>query len=293
MAAEIGNPNACTRAAASMERKVRPQKDQAINCPRCHSTNTKFCYYNNYSLTQPRYFCKTCRRYWTEGGTLRNVPVGGGSRKNKKSSSSSSSSSSPSLSMITPPPHKLPDLNPPTNTNTNNNNISPFSSHDQNPKIHDQGQDLNLGFQHDYSHVPQFLEFPKIETSSRDHHAANSSSSTTTPLSALNFFTNGINAARGLNSFFPMAPTTLENNAIFASGFPFQDCKPPPLSFPVEGVNGSRYEPHENGNGSLMFTLGATRRNSATSHDHQGDQDKGQENSNGLIWNGMLGGGSW
>ncbi|KAF4399055.1 hypothetical protein G4B88_023649, partial [Cannabis sativa] len=45
---------------------TRPQKDQAVNCPRCNSTNTKFCYYNNYSLTQPRYFCKTCRRYWTE-----------------------------------------------------------------------------------------------------------------------------------------------------------------------------------------------------------------------------------
>ncbi|XP_016559835.1 dof zinc finger protein DOF1.1 [Capsicum annuum] len=56
-----------------------PQK-----CPRCDSNNTKFCYYNNYSLTQPRYFCKTCRRYWTQGGTLRNVPVGGGCRKGKR-----------------------------------------------------------------------------------------------------------------------------------------------------------------------------------------------------------------
>lgn len=53
-----------------------------MNCRRCNSSNTKFCYYNNYSLSQPRYFCKACRRYWTEGGTLRNVPVGGGSRKN-------------------------------------------------------------------------------------------------------------------------------------------------------------------------------------------------------------------
>lgn len=88
------------------QRKPRPQKEQAINCPRCNSTNTKFCYYNNYSLSQPRYFCKTCRRYWTEGGSLRNVPVGGGSRKNKRSNnnnnnnncSSSSTSSSSSLS---------------------------------------------------------------------------------------------------------------------------------------------------------------------------------------------------
>ncbi|OMO71203.1 Zinc finger, Dof-type [Corchorus capsularis] len=71
------------------ERKPRPQPEQALKCPRCDSTNTKFCYYNNYSLSQPRYFCKSCRRYWTKGGTLRNVPVGGGCRKNKRSSSSS------------------------------------------------------------------------------------------------------------------------------------------------------------------------------------------------------------
>lgn len=54
------------------------------NCPRCGSCNTKFCYYNNYSLTQPRYFCKACRRYWTKGGSLRNVPVGGGCRKTRR-----------------------------------------------------------------------------------------------------------------------------------------------------------------------------------------------------------------
>ncbi|CAL5401768.1 unnamed protein product [Camellia sinensis] len=73
-----------------MERRLRPQHDQALKCPRCDSTHTKFCYYNNYSLTQPRYFCKTCRRYWTKGGTLRNVPVGGGCRKNKKVSTKKS-----------------------------------------------------------------------------------------------------------------------------------------------------------------------------------------------------------
>ncbi|XP_072953944.1 dof zinc finger protein DOF2.1-like [Typha angustifolia] len=83
------------------ERKVRPHPDQALKCPRCDSTNTKFCYYNNYSLSQPRYFCKGCRRYWTQGGSLRNVPVGGGCRKNKRSSSSSASPSSSSTSSST------------------------------------------------------------------------------------------------------------------------------------------------------------------------------------------------
>ncbi|XP_059626630.1 dof zinc finger protein DOF5.1-like isoform X2 [Cornus florida] len=69
-----------------------PQPEPGLKCPRCDSTNTKFCYFNNYSLSQPRHFCKTCRRYWTRGGSLRNVPVGGGCRRNKRSKSSSSKS---------------------------------------------------------------------------------------------------------------------------------------------------------------------------------------------------------
>ncbi|XP_057468136.1 dof zinc finger protein DOF1.3-like [Actinidia eriantha] len=71
-----------------MERGVwKPNVEISPNCPRCGSCNTKFCYYNNYSLTQPRYFCKGCRRYWTKGGSLRNVPVGGGCRKSRKGKS--------------------------------------------------------------------------------------------------------------------------------------------------------------------------------------------------------------
>ncbi|KAG9155271.1 hypothetical protein Leryth_027634 [Lithospermum erythrorhizon] len=71
-----------------------PPHQQQLKCPRCDSSNTKFCYYNNYSLSQPRHFCKACKRYWTRGGTLRNVPVGGGCRKNKRVKRPSSSSSS-------------------------------------------------------------------------------------------------------------------------------------------------------------------------------------------------------
>ncbi|XP_060195454.1 dof zinc finger protein DOF3.5-like [Lycium barbarum] len=74
-----------------MERGIwKPNAELAPTCPRCGSTNTKFCYYNNYSLTQPRYFCKGCRRYWTKGGSLRNVPIGGGCRKSRRGKSSSS-----------------------------------------------------------------------------------------------------------------------------------------------------------------------------------------------------------
>ncbi|KAI4307164.1 hypothetical protein L6164_030381 [Bauhinia variegata] len=67
-----------------MDRRWKPNIELAPSCPRCASSNTKFCYYNNYSLSQPRYFCKGCRRYWTKGGSLRNVPVGGGTRKNRR-----------------------------------------------------------------------------------------------------------------------------------------------------------------------------------------------------------------
>ncbi|KAK7835796.1 dof zinc finger protein DOF3.6 [Quercus suber] len=83
---------ACSIRPGSMADRARlaklPQPEVALKCPRCESTNTKFCYFNNYSLTQPRHFCKTCRRYWTKGGALRSVPVGGGCRRNKKNKSS-------------------------------------------------------------------------------------------------------------------------------------------------------------------------------------------------------------
>ncbi|KAK4782855.1 hypothetical protein SAY86_007229 [Trapa natans] len=57
--------------------------DKIIPCPRCKSMETKFCYFNNYNVNQPRHYCKGCQRYWTAGGALRNVPVGAGRRKNK------------------------------------------------------------------------------------------------------------------------------------------------------------------------------------------------------------------
>ncbi|KAF8045701.1 hypothetical protein N665_4534s0003 [Sinapis alba] len=82
------------------DRRMRVHQNNIINhlkCPRCNSLNTKFCYYNNYNHSQPRHFCKNCRRYWTKGGVLRNVPVGGGCRKaNKRSKSKQLPSSSPS-----------------------------------------------------------------------------------------------------------------------------------------------------------------------------------------------------
>ncbi|KAG6534097.1 dof zinc finger protein DOF5.4-like [Zingiber officinale] len=72
----------------------QPPPPPPVKCPRCDSTNTKFCYYNNYNLSQPRHFCKACRRYWTMGGVLRDVPVGGGCRKSKRSSKATSPAAS-------------------------------------------------------------------------------------------------------------------------------------------------------------------------------------------------------
>ncbi|XP_021912192.1 dof zinc finger protein DOF2.1-like [Carica papaya] len=148
---------------SQQERKPRPQPEQALKCPRCDSTNTKFCYYNNYSLSQPRYFCKSCRRYWTKGGTLRNVPVGGGCRKNKRPSSSSSSSASSASSKSRTHIDQLQPLTP--------NNINPSSLITSLPAAlgyddhHNHSNDLSLafarlqkqaigqlGFDHDHHH---------------------------------------------------------------------------------------------------------------------------------------------
>ncbi|XP_043704852.1 cyclic dof factor 3-like isoform X1 [Telopea speciosissima] len=67
--------------------KTLKKPDKILPCPRCNSMDTKFCYYNNYNVNQPRHFCKNCQRYWTAGGTMRNVPVGAGRRKSKSSAS--------------------------------------------------------------------------------------------------------------------------------------------------------------------------------------------------------------
>ena len=63
--------------------KILKKPDKILQCPRCNSLDTKFCYFNNYNVNQPRHFCKNCQRYWTAGGTMRNVPVGAGRRKHK------------------------------------------------------------------------------------------------------------------------------------------------------------------------------------------------------------------
>nr|AOT28195.1 Dof protein [Phyllostachys edulis] len=73
---------------ANQKEKLK-KPDKILPCPRCSSMDTKFCYYNNYNINQPRHFCKNCQRYWTAGGAMRNVPVGAGRRKSKSASAAS------------------------------------------------------------------------------------------------------------------------------------------------------------------------------------------------------------
>ncbi|KGN63675.1 cyclic dof factor 3 [Cucumis sativus] len=83
---ETSKPEKEQNGAPNSKEKLK-KPDKILPCPRCNSMETKFCYYNNYNVNQPRHFCKACQRYWTEGGTMRNVPVGAGRRKNKNSAS--------------------------------------------------------------------------------------------------------------------------------------------------------------------------------------------------------------
>ncbi|XP_062186992.1 cyclic dof factor 1-like [Phragmites australis] len=82
--------------------RVLKKPDKILPCPRCNSMDTKFCYYNNYNIKQPRHFCKSCQRYWTAGGSMRNIPVGAGRRKSKSSSTNCRSILIPGSSLATP-----------------------------------------------------------------------------------------------------------------------------------------------------------------------------------------------
>ncbi|GMJ00962.1 dof affecting germination 1 [Hibiscus trionum] len=234
-----------------LEKKTKPPEQ--LNCRRCNSTNTKFCYYNNYSLTQPRYFCKTCRRYWTEGGSLRNVPVGGGSRKNRRSLLPNSSSSS----------DKVSDLKP--------NSFSVLSS--QNPKLHNGQQDLNLGF-------------PGIQPS-HDQQQKYSSAS------ALELLKTGMTYRGLNSFVSAPAPAPESTTTPYSNGFSMQDYKPTlsfsidGLENRGAGVHGIQ----ENGGGRVFFPFGEMKTISTSTNEVY--QNKEQGNSTGYWTNGVLGGGSW
>lgn len=312
-------------------KKIRPQKEvqQIINCPRCNSSNTKFCYYNNYSLSQPRYFCKTCRRYWTEGGSLRNIPVGGGSRKNNKRSLDSSPSQSNSsasskkivLTSADQDHHLVPVPVEPPRVSSSCQNPNKISS------LYDHHQDLNLGFTHessnDFKTLSQLIQVPNFDsignTMANTYSTSSPTNSTTAHhLSAMELLT-GIQSSRGLgNSFMPMLSNMSSDNNVPSSntflGFPLntsdqyhQFLKPVSghsfsLDNELEISNNAAGSP---GTGRHLFPFedlklqapdNATNPDDHTSDDHQNNSRDhgGDEQSNG-FWNGMLGtgGGSW
>ncbi|KAJ4789942.1 Dof zinc finger protein [Rhynchospora pubera] len=82
------------------EEKRARQAGPSLQCPRCGSNNTKFCYYNNYNTAQPRHFCRDCHRYWTQGGALRNIPAPGETTNRKRTRRYTIASSSQTSSKV-------------------------------------------------------------------------------------------------------------------------------------------------------------------------------------------------
>ncbi|WOL17982.1 dof zinc finger protein DOF5.3-like isoform X2 [Canna indica] len=180
----------CPKSQQQQDRKPRPRPEQALKCPRCSSTNTKFCYYNNYSLSQPRYFCKGCRRYWTQGGSLRNVPVGGGCRKNKRISSTSPSSYVGAPAKNKPQDHQL-DLTAATNS-INNSSLPPTFSIPPPP-------DLTLAFAGLHKPPPNTESMPSTVLSSNNGFLMDT---TVNPLGLSNLYYGfGVGGETGVFSF--------------------------------------------------------------------------------------------
>ncbi|GMH22630.1 hypothetical protein Nepgr_024473 [Nepenthes gracilis] len=266
-----------TKQTSSSEANVSIHQNQALNCPRCNSTKTKFCYYNNYSLTQPRYFCKSCRRYWTKGGSLRNIPFGGGSRKNKRSSSSSSNSSTKIID--------LPDL---VASNSSERLISINTR-----KIH-HWKDLNLRFTQnpEYRGISEFIQFPLREITPPKSKIPMNSAST----SALELL-NGLTSSSGIMpSYMPMPIS--DPNTIFSSGFSLQSDFKPTLSFDLGLIesghgNNSLQELKERSNGMLLFPFTDDLKQISNTSDHTDSEQSREINGDSTgFWRRMLGGGA-
>ncbi|KAJ3680151.1 hypothetical protein LUZ60_016429 [Juncus effusus] len=261
-----------------MERRARPQKEKALNCPRCNSTNTKFCYYNNYSLTQPRYFCKTCRRYWTEGGSLRNVPVGGGSRKNKRPSSSSNTGNPGSAT-----------LNHATNNNaasiSNVSSSSGMSNHGR--KFMHEAHDLNLAFPHS-SLVPDQFSFPSLESSS----VTGTNTGTVGAISAMELLRSGTIGAGGLGPGF--MPVQMQE---YTTGYDFR--VPSSLGFSLDATIGAGNGVNTSSVGTGFVGMQSVQETGTVTgsrllfpfHDSKPLNDQNGNKEQGMFWNAMMGGG--
>lgn len=191
---------------ARRQQQQNQEQPEQLQCPRCESTNTKFCYYNNYNKSQPRHFCRACKRHWTKGGTLRNVPVGGHGRKNKRTRKSSSSSSAVKTTTNGARTNA-------TTTRLNNTNLA-FD-------LTDGVQRLNThlaidGEQRLNTHMGVFLPQQNLITSSElDNHIFSSPSGLITTSKPFNFLQGGI--AQVLSFPFSSSSTTSSFDTISTS----------------------------------------------------------------------------
>ncbi|KAK9748163.1 hypothetical protein RND81_02G040500 [Saponaria officinalis] len=183
------------------DRRLRPHchHHQSLKCPRCDSLNTKFCYYNNYNLSQPRHFCKNCRRYWTNGGILRNVPVGGGCRKSKRSSKPKPKPAKPPTPPPPPPPSELTNF---VNSDTNYSNQQLFDIGDETASFSEFYE--SGGVLDDWTvRIEDWANHPTVEngdqdlidlTATVDHHQVYWSQPTSTVEDHTNYWCHTINA---------------------------------------------------------------------------------------------------
>ncbi|CAA6656341.1 unnamed protein product [Spirodela intermedia] len=261
-----------------MERRPRPPREHALNCPRCQSTNTKFCYYNNYSLSQPRYFCKTCRRYWTEGGSLRNRSSNSSSSATitPPSSTGSTLASTSATSAKRALDHPHPSPPPPL----------PIASSTQTSRFH-QGQDLNLTFQ-------QTHRTGDFCSTVSPNPLTCSSAASSGAQSAMDLLRGGV-SCKGMSPFLPlmMAP---DGGAVYSAGFGLQDFRSSSINFPLDGIAGDGvYGNVQDGSGRVFFPFEDLRRH-VSSGDADVDQSRGQGGDPSVFWNGVIGGGggaSW
>ncbi|KAF3782964.1 hypothetical protein EJ110_NYTH33251 [Nymphaea thermarum] len=83
---EIKGPSIGAEDAEAQSPAIRREEEAPIRCPRCFSLDTRFCYFNNHDVEQPRHFCKACQRFWTIRGFIRDLPVGSGLRNRRRKS---------------------------------------------------------------------------------------------------------------------------------------------------------------------------------------------------------------
>ncbi|XP_009393920.1 dof zinc finger protein 1-like isoform X4 [Musa acuminata AAA Group] len=262
-----GSDTCTTTRTQVTERRPRPHKEQALNCP---------------------------RRYWTEGGSLRNVPVGGGSRKNKRSSMSSATAISSSscnsfteaLATASAPKKFHADLIPPSIL---------LSTNSETPKLHEK-QDLNLAFrQHS---IPEYNDYFNLEISNANNISSSNSNycAAVRALSDMEVLTNGM-TAKGIGSLMPLPMTE------YPTGLGLHGFRPPTLSFPLDGISGGGgggiggggYGDlpgiQESVTGKLLFPLEVLK--PAIPSNNVADQFEVQGDDPPRYWNGVIGGGSW